>query len=527
MLPLCTELSDGSHQSVDGLCTVCPDGEHKYGLGKECTSCPSDGVLYAQSFVGFVWVAASIVAIWNQASEKEGRAKIGRAAGEIVAIVLQHTQLMAMLLVVPWKYPDWLLDVMKLPAAFLGGDMLMIFSVDCLGHTDGAFFARWFASSGFFMLTIVGALVTSILASVMAKPVLADHSYHKAVLLFGLMFTSIVRGNAAIHDCVQHGDIYVVDHTPEIACDYSHGTYAICAVLSGVMLQVSLLLPMISLNVLHHKHGKMTKGGLGTPKDISRFGWMFTRYRYNKYWWETFVMYKTAVTCFGCVWFSHDTKMCSLIVLPTLIVNLFLQIQQQPMECTESEKGSKALSQRRGNRLALLTVSSQVAFVLVSVISEDTGGPDRSGALSALIGVLIILLYIAPLVGAGILFLLEHNDGHTTGEAPRGRADGNSMTVLDISTKSYDGDMSPLSNFTVAFSNPLGGGQASIDGESDGESQMKSSFESEGEEDNSMQLKSPGVNGMRQSFDAEEIVPKLKSVKGNKSAAKAKDMSLE
>ena len=496
-LPTCDALAAGSAASSGGLCTICPDGEYKYGFSEECQACPSAGVMYAQQAFGAAWVAAVVIWIWRQASETDSvestsLSKMGRAAGEVIAIVLQHTQLLAILMVVPWKFPSGLLPIMELPVVFLGVDMLGIFRIDCLGHTDGSYTARWFASQGFYFIIVVGAIVTSKVAGALSKPGLADQSWHKAVLLFGLMYTPILRGACAVHDCVEHGDVYVVEHTPEIACDYSHGVYAITAIITAVFLQVSLLIPALSLNTLHHKHGKTKEGGLGTQSDVRRFGWMFTRYRFNKYWWETFVMYKTVLTVFGGVWFSDDAATCSVMVLVALIAHLVAHIHQLPMEVTESEKPSKPLMARRGNRLSILAIVCQIVFVLVGLLSEATAGSteqERSSGMDVLIGLLVALVYFAPLLGGAIVMLLEHNDGGSTGEAPPTRGSGE---VLDVRTKSYDGDMEPLDNYTVSFDNPL---------------------------------ESPGIDRtgsfeepMRKSFDAEDSERPLKNVKSIKKA---------
>ena len=113
------------------------------------------------------------------------------------------------------------------------------------------------------------------------------------------------------------------------------------------------------------------------------------------------------------------------------------------------------------------------------------------------------------------------------------RQSGDACTTLDISTKSYDGGMGVLANYTIAFDNPFESLGDSTDDENTGAAELGSSVNSfEEEQFAGVSLKSPNVdlgNGMRKPFDAEDptALPKLKSVTGKKPPTKLKDTSLE
>jgi hypothetical protein len=84
----------------------------------------------------------------------------------------------------------------------------------------------------------------SLFATVMSQPSLSDRAYHRAVVIYGVFLSAIMRGGAAVHDCVQHGKAFVIDHSPEIACDYDDGLYQvlICSVSLPVPAFLSLSL---------------------------------------------------------------------------------------------------------------------------------------------------------------------------------------------------------------------------------------------------------------------------------------------
>ena len=88
-----------------------------------------------------------------------------------------------------------------------------------------AFKWRWIVSQGSLFGILFLLLCGSVFASVMSQPSLSDRTYHRAVVIYGVFLSAIMRGGAAVHDCVQHGKAYVVDHSPEIACDYDDGLY--------------------------------------------------------------------------------------------------------------------------------------------------------------------------------------------------------------------------------------------------------------------------------------------------------------
>ena len=172
MLPLCSAVRNGTAAINDGLCRLCPkvrsplrssarpagrhclssmvcllcdiavssQDQYRYGLGEECRPCPASAGLQLQQTVGILWFGAGLCYIaWSQVSRRSSTGVTthpGRTAAQVLPIVLGHTQLLSVLLVVPWDYPPWVLGVMELPAAFLGFDLLAMFQVDCsLGHS--------------------------------------------------------------------------------------------------------------------------------------------------------------------------------------------------------------------------------------------------------------------------------------------------------------------------------------------------------------------------------------------------------
>ena len=134
--PICDELRNGSAQSADGLCTLCPSGEYKHGIGQPCRDCGyswSSGLPAIRLFA-LLWAGGAFGLIcWRQVARQGGRALPGRAGAQVLATLLEHTQLMAVLLLVPWSYPAGLLNVAELPASFLGADLPAMFRIDCLG----------------------------------------------------------------------------------------------------------------------------------------------------------------------------------------------------------------------------------------------------------------------------------------------------------------------------------------------------------------------------------------------------------
>ena len=115
-------------------------GEYQYGLAEECRTCPSSAGVQVQRAVACLWFGAGLCYIgWSQVSRRSTAGVTthpSQAVAQVLPTVLGHTQLMSVVLVVPWDYPPWLLSVMELPAAFLGFDLLAMFQVDCsLGHS--------------------------------------------------------------------------------------------------------------------------------------------------------------------------------------------------------------------------------------------------------------------------------------------------------------------------------------------------------------------------------------------------------
>ena len=126
----------------------------------------------------------------------------------------------------------------------------------------------------------------------------------------------------------------------------------------------------------------------------------------NRLTWRKTAVMMAVMTVFGGVWFSHDAATCSVMVLVALIAHLVAHIHQLPMEVTESEKPSKPLMARRGNRLSILAIVCQIVFVLVGLLSEATAGSteqERSSGMDVLIGLLVALVYFAPLLGGAIV----------------------------------------------------------------------------------------------------------------------------
>jgi hypothetical protein len=261
--PVCDDLRNGSATSDNGICTLCPTGNYKHGLGQPCRGCGSADGLTALRTGAFIWAFAAFVCIcWRQVARNGGNTPPGRAGAQILATMLEHTQLMAVLLILPWHYPDGLLNAAELPASFLGADLPAMFRVDCMEADDGGevgdghlFATRWWFSQGLFFGVLLCLLVISLVSRVMSKPAAADKFRHRALVIYGLFLSAIVRGAAGVHDCVQHGDAYVVDHSPEVACDYD-GVYSSYALASGGMIQVAFLLPMITFSKLKDKHAR-------------------------------------------------------------------------------------------------------------------------------------------------------------------------------------------------------------------------------------------------------------------------------
>ncbi len=385
-LPLCSALANGTFAGEKGLCMLCPPGSYRYSFGEECRSCPPAGGLIVQQIAALVWVGALLLLVgWTQVPRVSAGRTVSpdRAGAQVLPLVLGHTQLMAAALVVPWDYPAWVLAALELPAAFLGVDLLAMFQVDCsMGHSRDAFQWRWIVSQGSLIGVVLLLLVASAVASAMSRRALSDLSYHRAIVVYGIFLSAIVRGGAAIHDCVQHGDDYVIDHSPEIACDYDDSLYQVIALVSGATLQVSVLLPAIIWSKLTTKHDTTVRdGGLGGPSDVQKFGWLFTRYTHSRYWWEVLTMYKTTATICFAVWMSHSPGKCAGLVVSCLALQLVLQLMLQPMECIGSEKHGSSPAKRKGNQLQVLTIVCQLLFFSISMISAWTGptSDDRLG----------------------------------------------------------------------------------------------------------------------------------------------------
>jgi hypothetical protein len=390
-MPLCEALANGTAESEDGLCMLCPAGSYRYGLGESCRECPGDVGQLVRRTVATFWVLGGLGLIcWRQVSRQGGRLPPGRAASQVLATVLGHTQLMAVLLVVPWRYPAWVLTTLEVPASFFGADLLAMFHVDCSeGHSPQAFKWRWLLSQGSVLAFLLLLLVMWKVGNVMSQPSLADRSLHRAIVLYGLFLSSIVRGGASVHDCVQHGEYYVLDHSPEIACDYENDTYQLFALISGAMLQFIMLLPVLIFSRLHKKHRRTRRdGGLGKQSDVQRFGWLFVRYTHSMYWWEVINMYKTIITMFFAVWLSHSPGKCTGLVGGCIVAHGVMLHMFQPMECTDSEHHSLVAKTRKGNRLQILTVLSQLLFLFVSMTSALTGpgSSDHPGTCEVILG---------------------------------------------------------------------------------------------------------------------------------------------
>ena len=294
-LPLCEDLENETLAAAwpAGTCHFCPEGQYVFSFDEPCRDCPGSTGRHVQRFSAAGFCALGLLLIWGQASAREERKlRVGRAAAEVVALVVPHMQLLAILLALPWSYPRALITVLELPASFLGLDLPTMFGINCIDAPDGGLWWRWMASQGGFLSVLTFMVLSSFLMQAMERHSIADRCIHNAMVVFALMYTTILRGAAAMHDCVRHGEALVMDHTPEVACEFWFGYWV-----SGMVLTGFLLIPAIMLCDMHSKHGKLGAGGISTPKNIARQGWLFMRYRDQVYWWEVWVLYKSAVSC--------------------------------------------------------------------------------------------------------------------------------------------------------------------------------------------------------------------------------------